>query len=223
MSKVLIAAAALAGAIAASPASAAVTVLDFSGAICVGGPCGNSGTIQTTYGDGPGVDVGYGAFTYPAGAPSSTALSYWGLGYGDLDGVTWGGSNMTGYSSRITLTALPGFEISLLSFDIATYQNASSHSPVNVESLGGTGILAIDVGTLFPTHNNVAVNSGYFSDGIALNWGPDGYNVGLDNITFDVRALPGNGGVPEPATWAMLIAGFGAVGSLVRRRRAQAA
>lgn len=55
--------------------------------------------------------------------------------------------------------------------------------------------------------------------------------VGLDNLGaspgFDVafiRVLPGSIGpaVPEPATWAMLIAGFGMVGA-VRRRRASAA
>jgi hypothetical protein len=28
------------------------------------------------------------------------------------------------------------------------------------------------------------------------------------------------GGVPEPATWAMLIAGFGLAGGMMRRRRA---
>jgi hypothetical protein len=42
-------------------------------------------------------------------------------------------------------------------------------------------------------------------------------NVGLieviDNVTFDVAA------VPEPATWAMMILGFGATGALLRRRR----
>lgn len=35
--------------------------------------------------------------------------------------------------------------------------------------------------------------------------------------------LPGGGGViPEPATWAMLIAGFGLIGTALRRRRAAA-
>jgi hypothetical protein len=48
--------------------------------------------------------------------------------------------------------------------------------------------------------------------------------VGLDNFGgspgFDVafvQVLPGSiGGVPEPATWAMMIAGFGLVGSTIR-------
>ena len=52
--------------------------------------------------------------------------------------------------------------------------------------------------------------------------------VGLDNFGgspgFDVdyiQVLPGSiGGVPEPASWAMLIAGFGLVGASARRRRA---
>lgn len=34
---------------------------------------------------------------------------------------------------------------------------------------------------------------------------------------------PGIPGVPEPATWAMMIMGFGAAGSMIRRRRAVAA
>jgi hypothetical protein len=34
---------------------------------------------------------------------------------------------------------------------------------------------------------------------------------------------PGGGAVPEPATWAMLLAGFGLVGVSARRRRALAA
>lgn len=40
----------------------------------------------------------------------------------------------------------------------------------------------------------------------------DGFSV--DNLTFSSSAA-----VPEPASWAMMIAGFGLVGTMVRRRR----
>ncbi|MEI6485283.1 MAG: PEPxxWA-CTERM sorting domain-containing protein [Sphingomonadales bacterium] len=45
-----------------------------------------------------------------------------------------------------------------------------------------------------------------------------------DDIVIRVTALdgidPGGGAVPEPATWAMLVTGFGMVGSMRRRRPA---
>ena len=34
-----------------------------------------------------------------------------------------------------------------------------------------------------------------------------------------VSAVAGGGSVPEPATWAMMIAGFGVVGAAMRRRK----
>ena len=45
--------------------------------------------------------------------------------------------------------------------------------------------------------------------------------LSVDDVHFTF-ASPGGGagGVPEPASWAMMIAGFGGVGALVRRRRA---
>lgn len=48
--------------------------------------------------------------------------------------------------------------------------------------------------------------------------------VGLDNVVLDVKPAigPVAPGVPEPASWAMLIAGFGLAGTALRRRRAQA-
>ena len=48
----------------------------------------------------------------------------------------------------------------------------------------------------------------------------DGNNLGLDDIVFDLVSLPGGGGVPEPTTWAMMIAGFGLAGAAARRRKA---
>jgi hypothetical protein len=47
-------------------------------------------------------------------------------------------------------------------------------------------------------------------------------NVGdaaLTGVTPFIPPGPGGGGVPEPAAWALLIAGFGGVGAMLRRRR----
>ena len=64
-----------------------------------------------------------------------------------------------------------------------------------------------------------AANSGsfrlVFGDSSALP--SDNQGAILDNVSLSITA------VPEPATWAMLIIGFGFVGSAVRRRRATTA
>lgn len=54
----------------------------------------------------------------------------------------------------------------------------------------------------------------FFGSDISLN-GATG-NVGA-TLTPSVK-----GGVPEPATWAMMMIGFGGMGALLRRRRSQA-
>jgi hypothetical protein len=40
----------------------------------------------------------------------------------------------------------------------------------------------------------------------------------LDGVSLQQRAITSPGSVPEPATWGMMIVGFGAVGSALRRR-----
>lgn len=44
-----------------------------------------------------------------------------------------------------------------------------------------------------------------------------------DNHSVGVWTARGGNGVPEPATWAMMLLGFGAIGALTRRQRALAA
>lgn len=58
---------------------------------------------------------------------------------------------------------------------------------------------------------------------MAINFGGAGFQGDLDESwgidNFSLAATPA-GVVPEPATWAMMIVGFGLAGSAVRRRRA---
>jgi len=64
------------------------------------------------------------------------------------------------------------------------------------------------------------IQFGFASENSALN---SGYTVGsgFDNFSSNVRAFqPSTGGVPEPATWSLMLIGFGGLGLLLRRRRA---
>ena len=48
--------------------------------------------------------------------------------------------------------------------------------------------------------------------------GPRSDYVFVDNVTFGARYVGPGAAVPEPASWAFMIAGFGLVGSALRRR-----
>lgn len=47
---------------------------------------------------------------------------------------------------------------------------------------------------------------------------PGAYQINLTGVTFGPAAVAG---VPEPATWAMMVMGFGAIGAGLRRRQAR--
>ncbi len=63
--------------------------------------------------------------------------------------------------------------------------------------------------------------AGVLFEGIArsVSFGGVANQIVFDDITFGSDVPGPGGGVPEPATWAMLIMGFGLVGSAARRRR----
>lgn len=58
--------------------------------------------------------------------------------------------------------------------------------------------------------------------------GPSSDYIFVDNVTFGTVLSPtgvtesGGGGVPEPATWAMMLVGFGGMGAVLRRSRRSA-
>jgi len=213
---------ALAGAVvaiaAAVPVQAAVRVLSFNNATCSGGvACHSTTSIDATYGDGVGVDVGYRVFNPANNETYRTNLLYWEKGYGDLDGVVYSGTS-NAFSAEIIFKAMAGYELSLFSFDLATFSRISPSTPVRIETLSGVSLFSGQQSTNPGGHNHLTIDTAYVTDGIRLIFGPDSFNVGIDNIAFDVRPTA-NAAVPEPATWAMLIAGFFGTGALLRRRR----
>lgn len=59
--------------------------------------------------------------------------------------------------------------------------------------------------------------TGTGSDTLAFNEQDNPSYLALDNVSLAVA-----GAVPEPATWAMMLLGFGAIGFAMRRRQSQA-
>lgn len=120
--------------------------------------------------------------------------------------------------------------INSFGFNVGDWGTCCAPSGLYIAFDGGPGIL---VG-LFDGSNDTALTNGNyeifvgaFDDSDSFTqvtfWG-DGFGEALyaggtlRYALIDKGSLP-PGGVPEPATWAMMIMGFGAVGSVVRRRR----
>jgi len=78
----------------------------------------------------------------------------------------------------------------------------------SITSLGG-----LDISSFTP--NLVGGQNIYFTSDLTDANGNTG-NVGA---LYNVPENPGGGPVPEPATWAFMIMGFGGIGAMMRRRR----
>ncbi len=212
------------------PASAATTVLTFPITSCadLNGPvtCGNNYTISQLYGDQAGLDVSYRSLILP-GNPADpgngvtqTSLFWYdtgfGGGYGDLNGVLYGNN---GAAEEITFAlTTPGNIVTLNSLDFAAF-GANRNTSFRVYDLA-YNLLYNSGAVVAPAtgHSSLSFNVSN-GTGLRLQYGPDGFNTGIDNISFSINPVI-NGAVPEPATWAMMLFGFGLVGSAMRRRTA---
>jgi hypothetical protein len=117
---------------------------------------------------------------------------------------------------------------SLAGFNAATASISGGWSSDN----DGVRILLNGVDTL-----NSPTDFSQFSAGFAAFSITSGFSAGVNTLDFIVNNGGGPtalrvemtgaadlaGGVPEPATWAMMLAGFGGVGALMRSRRRVAA
>jgi hypothetical protein len=134
-----------------------------------------------------------------------------------------------GVTHFYSFTPDAGFEIRMLGFDerrrSATGGLAPTYDLTDLST--GTSIWSRAIGS-FSGSRAVDVSSNWSAGGLLFAFSNEGSgSLGVRNLSFEIRAVaappPPPGGVPEPASWAMLIAGFGLVGSVSRRRRSSVA
>ena len=127
-------------------------------------------------------------------------------------GATFGPVGSTGGITQ-TLSTNAG-QSYLISFDL---QNLFGGTPNFYQVLfGGVSLFTATNSAAFGYTNfsTTATALGVSTD-LAFNFRHDPSRFALDNVS--VTAV--NGAVPEPATWAMMLMGFGAMGVSLRRRR----
>ena len=79
------------------------------------------------------------------------------------------------------------------------------------------------IGTTSTVDNGVTQSLSFSLAGIrSVSFFSDNATVGFDDFEFGELTPIRGGAVPEPATWAMMIAGFGLVGATLRNRRRMA-
>ena len=187
-------------ALAAGATAQAQTTLTFTG---LAGTYGDGNSISPLTGDGQAityVESGYQLTLHTNNDPSA----YFGAHIGDAsccDNFNWhdDGDNLTG--AYVTLTKVGGGAFDLISFDFSSYYGSGLN--VSAAGYGTISLGAYTGGTYLADFSNIT----------SVTFSSDGYNYNvLDNIQL-------SGGVPEPASWAMMLGGFGLVGGALRSRR----
>jgi hypothetical protein len=224
MKKFAIAASLAALTLAASSAAQATTVLTFEGV-------GNQASVNDFYNGG----------TDSAGNTGTNyGINFTSASLGLIDSDAGGTGNFANEpsastivfflsGSAATMNVAAGFTTGF-SFFYSAFQDAF----VNVyDGLNGTGNLlaTLNLSTNFNNGGCVgdptgqachwdAVGVTFLGTAHSVDFGGVANQAGFDNITLGSAIA---GGVPEPSIWALMIGGFGLVGTALRRRRVLAA
>jgi hypothetical protein len=197
-------------------------------------PTNDFAPVPQVYGDSvPGSPQG--GFTYGNGGEGFTphvATAYgpggnvrmWTAGYGDLTNVIYQQDDTpTGRTLDLTLTAAPGYDVRLYSFDMAGF-GFTDRSINAVQVLDGASNTLFTCTSCFidgtAGHTAFSFSTPLTSQVLrihfdASNLGSGSDNIGLDNVRFGEQAAA----VPEPASLVLVGAGFGLAAARLGRRR----
>lgn len=203
---------------AASPAASAVVSLDFTGVATTS----NSTSVGDFYNGGTSGDGNTGTNYGVSFSSNALAINNYN-GCCEPDSALGNKGILFFLSgSEVTLNFAAGF-----TDGFSFFYSSNSAAAIRVyDGLNGTGNLLATLNLVQQANTDCAPGS----SGFYCNWTPIGVSfsgtarsidfggganfVAYDNITFG-SATPG---VPEPATWAMMIGGFGLIGTAMRRR-----
>jgi hypothetical protein len=215
----------------ATPAAATVISLNFEGIAPY--PNGNNVLVQNYYNGGTssigttgtnyGVSFGDNALLICLNTPSTSCSNTSRGGVGDPNSQLGGLFFLAGNQTYLNFAS--GFDTGF------SFNYASNNTPgsVNVyDGLNGTGNILATVSLPVNAPGCPSLGSfcpfgpaGVLFSGTAKSIGFGGVanQIVFDDITFG-SDIPGPAsGVPEPATWATMLLGFGAVGVAMRRQR----
>ncbi|WP_243453749.1 PEPxxWA-CTERM sorting domain-containing protein [Sandaracinobacteroides saxicola] len=199
--------------LAAAPAAALTTVVDFDRS--ARDPAFPA-FVRDGFGGTAQVDTRFESFStgFPATGSRIVGLRYQDIGHGDLAGYARDDQSFLQFrllrlDPTVTLT-IDSFRIASSRADFMFTTEVRVFSDAN-DLLWSSGVITP------PATGHLLVSPGVsFAGGLTVNL----YSrtvFGIDQIRY--TTAPTVAPIPEPGTWALMIAGFGLVGSTLRRRR----
>lgn len=119
------------------------------------------------------------------------------------------GSVFGGRTGSVAVSKVGGGSFSLTSFDFTSQNGVGTYSVAG--SLNGSNVFLFGGGGNFGAAWQTILGNSPHVDSLVFDFVAGGTSINFDNIVL--------GAVPEPSSWAMMIAGFGLVGAAARRRK----